>query len=439
MGPKRSTLSFLGRGIEPGPATRSNMPKRILALLVWSTTIALATPVAAGGLYLREFGTSSTGTASAGAPAGTDDASTALHNPAGMTRLDDHALSLGGAFLYSRVDFDPRSSPTAGSDGGQQGGFALAPSVQYVHVLTDRLRFGASILSISGAVLDPNDGWTGRFEITESNLLTLSLLPTLALRVTDWLSLGAGPAITYGRLDLDVAIPSLLPMGSEGKVSVDDADDWAATFVGGVEIQVMPDLRLGVIYTSETQLDLSGDADIAFLGMTPSLDLDLELDLAQSIRAGLRWQASEDLTLLLSGGWEDWSTLDKLPVSTAGGSAGLPLRFHDTWNLGAGAHYQVAEAWTLQAGLNYDSSPVSKSDRTAAFPIDRQFRYAIGARYDWSEFTRLGASFEYVDLGEAQIRNSRVRGSYTENDLYVLTLNVAWKKLPWGGWGSWGG
>ena len=48
---------------------------------------ALVGTARAGGLYLTEFGTPSLGTAGAGAPAGTDDASTATHNPAAMTRL----------------------------------------------------------------------------------------------------------------------------------------------------------------------------------------------------------------------------------------------------------------------------------------------------------------------------------------------------------------
>ena len=60
------------------------------------TSIALlASSVQAGGLYVPTFGTPSMGVASAGANAIADDASTAIQNPAGMTRLDDHAL-LGG-------------------------------------------------------------------------------------------------------------------------------------------------------------------------------------------------------------------------------------------------------------------------------------------------------------------------------------------------------
>ena len=55
---------------------------------------ALADFARAGGLFVSEFGTPTLGTAGAGAPAGTDGASTAIHNPAAMTRLDEHQLAV---------------------------------------------------------------------------------------------------------------------------------------------------------------------------------------------------------------------------------------------------------------------------------------------------------------------------------------------------------
>ena len=57
--------------------------------------LGLADTTRAGGLYLSEFGTPTLGTASAGAPAGIDGAATAIHNPAAMTRLDEHQLAVG--------------------------------------------------------------------------------------------------------------------------------------------------------------------------------------------------------------------------------------------------------------------------------------------------------------------------------------------------------
>jgi long-subunit fatty acid transport protein len=59
----------------------------------------------AGGLYLNEFATPSMGTAGAGQEAYAHDASTnfALHNPAGMTRLDGNQVSLGAVAATRRA------------------------------------------------------------------------------------------------------------------------------------------------------------------------------------------------------------------------------------------------------------------------------------------------------------------------------------------------
>ena len=61
----------------------------------------------AGGLYLSEFGTPSMGTAGAGSNAIANDASTAFHNPAGMTRIQGSEAMATAGFLYADVRFDP--------------------------------------------------------------------------------------------------------------------------------------------------------------------------------------------------------------------------------------------------------------------------------------------------------------------------------------------
>ena len=133
--------------------------------------------VGAGGLYLNEFATPSMGVAGAGAEAVANDASTnfAFHNPAGMTRLKGHSISLGAGLLYGETEFDPASStPFSGGDGGNQSGLIPLLGSHGVYSVTDDLKIGMSVFSISGAALDPDDGWTGRFSLTEIELLTLS-------------------------------------------------------------------------------------------------------------------------------------------------------------------------------------------------------------------------------------------------------------------------
>lgn len=284
-----------------------------LTLLVALAALALPGLSRAGGLYLGDFGTPSMGTAGAGANARADDASAAFHGPAGMTRLDEHQLMLGAAPGFATVKFDPDAgTPTPGTNGGQQGGFIPILSSHYVHKLSDRWRFGVSLVSISGSVLDPSDDWVGRNEIVEVSLFTLTLVPSLAYRVNDWLSLGAGVGFSYGRLNFDVRAPG--PLGLE--IEIDDADDFAVTGVVSALVELSPELRVGIVYQSETEFDLSGDVNVP-AGV--SARIDLELPLAQAVRLGIYWDATDRLALLASGAWEDWSTAGDLPVSVGPG------------------------------------------------------------------------------------------------------------------------
>ena len=87
-------------------------------------------PAGAGGLYLNEFATPSMGTAGAGQEAYAGDASTsfAFHNPAGMTRLDGHQVSLGAGVLMGDTEFDTDAdTPFAGGNGGDQAGWQRPP------------------------------------------------------------------------------------------------------------------------------------------------------------------------------------------------------------------------------------------------------------------------------------------------------------------------
>ncbi len=76
-------------------------------------------PVHAGGLYFNEVGTPVMGNAGAGAQAEASDASTAFHNPAGMTLLDGRQFMLTGGLIYSEVRFESDGgAPITGGDYG---------------------------------------------------------------------------------------------------------------------------------------------------------------------------------------------------------------------------------------------------------------------------------------------------------------------------------
>jgi long-chain fatty acid transport protein len=407
------------------------MAAALVCLLVVCAVAAPVPRVHAGALYLQEFGTPSMGVAGAGAQAIARDASTAFHNPAGMTRLDDHQFMATAGMFYSDVKFDPDDdTPIPGGSGGNQGGPGPILGAFYTHSLSDRWKVGANLISVSGAILDPDDDWAGRFQLQEVELFTLSFNPTIAYRVSDWLSVGAGAVLMYGRLDMDVAAPLPPAIGGEGRVKLDDLDDFEPGFDVGVLFEVSPRTRIGVAYLSEIELNLDGDVKLQPLGLQAGIDT--RLPFVQTVRAGLYHELTDWFTLLVSVAWEDWSTFNNQFVPVSRVSTEIRRRWNDTWHVGLGAQYWLDDRWMLQSGVAYDSSPVDSDDRMSDLPMDQQIRVALGVQHHWSDRVKVGAAFTYADYGGAIIGTSLLRGHYERNQIFFLAFNVNWGGL----WGS---
>jgi long-chain fatty acid transport protein len=408
-----------------GVLIRTSFLGLILATSGYSSAVA-------GGLYLNEFATPSMGVAGAGREAVAYDASTnsAFANPAGMTRLKGNSIALGAGLLIANSTFDADSSTSfSGGDGGNQAGLVPLLGSHGVYSITDDLKVGMSVFSLSGAALDPDNSWAGRYQNNEISLLTLTANPSLAYRVNDRLSLGAGVTVMYADIEYKLAAPPINPpAGGAGKVKI-DGDDFAFGYNFGALFELSPRTRVGVTYISKVEPKFSGDLKID-PGMSGSFSVnsDLEFTFPQLVRVGAYHELNDQWALLGTVGWEDWSNFDTLLVSTQNRDAAIPTEWRDTYHFSGGVHYRPAKDWLLQAGVTYDTSPVSKGDRTADMPVDRQIRFAVGAQYQWSEHLKVGGAIEYIDLGDAKINNSSVlQGEFDKNRIVMVALNFGYQ------------
>lgn len=406
---------------------KGNCPKKystghLLALLCFILILGLPTIGIGGGLYLNEFGTPSMGVAGAGANAVAVDASTSFHNAAGMTRIKGKELMATGGLLNATVEFDPDDdTPIPGGDGGDAGGPAPIIGGFYVHSLSDKWKLGANLITITGAVLDYDDDWTGRYLNTEVTLLTVTFFPSIAYRVNKWLSLGGGPQIMYADLEMKAMAP--LPFGS-GEVKI-DGNDVAFGFGLGALFEVSERTRFGLVYQSEIEPEFDGDVSIDPPGI--SVSTDTTITLARFVKLAGYHEINERWALLGTVGWEDWSAFEDVNISTELGDQKIPRNWKDTWKIAAGIHFRPVEKWLLQLGFAYDTSPVDSDDRTPDMPIDRQIRYATGVQYNWSDKLSTGAQLVYADYGNAKINNDLLRGDYKRNDFLFFALNANWK------------
>jgi len=394
----------------------------LLVAVISLLSFSLPSLSIAGGLYLNEFGTPSMGVAGAGANAVASDASTSSHNPAGMTRIKGKELMGTAGLLNATVKFDPdASTPIPGGDGGNAGGPAPIIGGFYVHSLSDKWKLGANVITITGAVLDYDDDWTGRYLNTEVTMLSMTFFPTIAYQVNDWLSIGGGPQIMYADLEMKAKAP---PPNGGGTVTI-DGNDLAFGFGLGALFEVNERTRFGLVYQSEIEPEFDGDVSVDPIGLQVAVDT--KITLARFIKLSGYHELNDQWALLGTIGWEDWSAFKDVNISSAQGAQQIPRNWDDTWKFAAGVHYRPDEKWLLQLGCSYDTSPVDSDDRTPDMPMDRQIRYATGVQYKWSERLSTGAQFVYADYGKAKIDNQLLQGDYKTNDIFFLALNANWK------------
>lgn len=399
-----------------------------------------SSPAWAGGMWVYEIGTPDVGTASAGRAALASDASTAFGNPAGMTRLGTQLL-FGLQPLVVTTEFDEGGRTTVpGTNGGNAGGLVPAGGVYGVYSINDDLKLGMAFNSYAGGALDYESNWVGRYITTETQLLTFNLNPSIAYRVLPWLSLGVGFSAQWAKLKDELAINNVAESLPDGFMKYQDTNfGFGGNF--GALFEIDERTRIGVTYRS--QVGQSFDDVPSFGQLGPVLEaalrragvlnasLGLDVTIPQEVMVSVYRDITDDLALMANFNWQDWNQFGELTASlstTPPRTGAVDTNLDGSFQGAVGAHYRLGEPTTLLLGFAYDSSPATEHNRSPALPIDQQLRFAAGVQYDVNEDYTIGASYEYADLGKANIdvaRNSgTVQGDYGTNSLNVFNFTV---------------
>lgn len=374
-----------------------------------------------------ELGTPIIGTAGVGQAAIASDASTAYFNPAGMAALLSSEVMLGSNIIVTNEHFQKNENNTiTGNNGGNAG--ALIPGVggYFVYSYSPALKFGLSLTSPYGGMLNYNIHWVGRYNVQQLTMLTMNLNPSVAYQVNPWISIGGGLAIEYAYLNQSLALRIIPEIDGQANIKVDNT---APGFNLGVLLTPYQATKIGIAYRSQIVHHLSGDIDFLNFSITPNAST--KMVMPSNVIASLAQRLTNQFTVLGDLGWSNWSSMRNTIVHVAGYSATTPQHWHDTYRLGLGGQYEfTSHPLIVQAGVSYDSSPTSSTRRLPDLPMDRQIRVGAGIEYALVRAVMLGVSYEYINFGNASIDNvSRagvLSGKYPTNfaNVFQLSLNV---------------
>ena len=142
-------------------------------------------------------------------------------------------------------------------------------------------------------------------------------------------------------------------------------------------------------------------------------------------------------SILADVGWQNWSAFGSIPVGISSPKqttlVDANLHFSDTCHVAIGQQLQIGEKLLWSAGFAYDSAPVSKTNRIAILPLDRQLRYGTGLQYQVNNNLTAGASWELMDAGPGPFSETRgplagtLQGHYSTNLLNFVALNIIWR------------
>jgi long-chain fatty acid transport protein len=423
---------------------------------VWtvvSTALVVASSFSdafASGFQLFEQSASGLGNAYAGQAAGVGDASAVFFNPAALTRLKGKQVVAAFNAIDLSTTFGDKSSGrpflppgltlpvTAGTTGGNAGGIAPVPNAYLSWQAGSRVWLGMGVNAPFGLKTEWDPGWVGRFHAVKSDVRTLNFNPSLAIKVSDNLSIGAGASYQRLRAELTQAVPyggiavgiagSVSPLATagilaqlggpsglatEGLCTV-EGDAWTLGYNAGALLQAGEWGRLGVSYRSAIRHDLSGTA--AFQG-SPTLAQSgplgtlgaainarfssgpvttrVELPETFSVAGAVRGSSFE---VLADWTWTGWSSIQDLTIRRRDGSvlSTVPLNFKDTWRAGVGLDYRIDENWLVRVGTAFDRAPVQDAFRTPRLP-DNDRTWAAGG------FQRRVGKAGALDVGYAHI------------------------------------
>ncbi|ABV87051.1 OmpP1/FadL family transporter [Shewanella pealeana] len=378
-----------------------NLNKLTLALTLGGSLIA--TSVSAAGLGLSQIGTAeSVATAGAANVTNNRDASAVVTNPAALSGITDSSTVIGVQYLDVKSEFE-REAMGEGTT-GTAGQFM--PHLSYAKRLNDDWVAGIAMHSPGGLGMSYDNGVAGGPAniINENNIAIVNITASASYQLNDKLSLGASVIAQYADLQID------LFQGTEQANTI-AGNNWTPSFALGAMYQLSDSTNLGLTY------NYGGKHELALATHLPEPQ-SMDVNWPQSVDLGIEHQLTSDLTLMMSANWQQWSRYND--------------KYTDTWGAGMALSYQLNE-WTLQSGLSFDSSPLDSADRDVVLPLDKQWRFGLGALKTLDSGSVLGIAYQYQSLGDGHIDGTtngslnpiQPQGFYSENRIHFITVSLS--------------
>ncbi|MDO8738737.1 OmpP1/FadL family transporter [Candidatus Deferrimicrobium sp.] len=411
------------------------LPVLLVLLLTASTSFA-------AGFRLPEAGAKAMGMGFA-FTAQADDPSAIYFNPAGLTQLKGQNVMVGVTYVRENggefTGTTPVDNTTAIKSETQKSLNFFIPNMYYTKTnASTGFAYGVGIFSPFGLGQEYDNKSTSIFrnQITKINLQTIVVNPTIAFKINEFLSVGAGIDWMYGKAKLAKTavfpgVGNIYDLGLDG-----DGDAWGYNF--GLLLKPSENFRIGANYRSPFTLRIKdGDVEIrninstvpfvppgvtvaqVFGGTSFDTKASTTISLPATFALGVSY-TMDKLTVNADADWTFWHSYGSLPIDIKDNKGALlpdtnaQKNWKDVVALRLGAEYRVTDPLSLRAGVVYDQNPVPADTMGPELPDADRMNYMVGAGYKIGPWTIDGA-FMYIDKKDRTVTNPQFSGTWTGN------------------------
>jgi long-chain fatty acid transport protein len=433
----------------------------VLVVLMFSATSAMA-----GGFRLPEAGAKAMGMGFA-FTAQADDPSAIYFNPAGIVQLEGSNFKGGITYVKENGGTFTGTTPLTGGatvTETQKDLNFFIPNLFFTRKASPDFAYGVGVYSPFGLGQEYENRDTSIFrnQITKIDLMTIVVNPTVAWKVNEVLSIGAGLDFMYGKAKLQKAGVVFLgpPVNNLNLFQLDlDGDGTAWGYNFGALLTPTKQVKIGISYRSPFRLDIkNGDVKIfginstvpfvppgpftaaqVFGGTTFDTKGSTTLNIPATATLGVAYTVNR-LTLEVDADWTFWHSYSSLFIDLERNNGLLPDSFakkewKDVVALYIGGEYRVTDPLALRLGFRYDPTPVPAGTMGPELPDADKLYYCVGAGYKVNRWT-FDFAYMYVDKKDRTVNNqttatppsvgSGFNGTWT-GDAHLVALDIGYK------------
>lgn len=348
----------------------------------------------------------------------TGSPSSIFFNPGAFGRLDSSHIYIGSSFIFARTVYQEIFPGTYSTETKAGVGTPFTVYAGFKVQSAPKLSLGIGVYTPFGSGIAYEDDWLGKAVVQEMSLKTICIQPTVAYRVNDKFSIGAGYVFATGGFLLRKAVPVQDQNEEYGQGEL-TGNATGHGFNVGVHWQATTELAMGISYRSQINVSTDkGEAEFTVPSSLeeyfPSTSFSTKIGLPSVTNFGISYALSKKQLLAFDLNYVGWSSYDTLGFDFAENTEKLddvnsPREYNNTFILRLGYQNEISEKLTLRLGVYYDLTPVDDDYITPETPDTDKLGITAGCTYAPSSNLNIDISFLWAEGQERSATNAETQ------------------------------